>query len=280
MGLFEQKTAIVTGAASGIGKALGEALARRGAITVMADVQDKMLEEAVESITGAGYRAEAATLDVTDFEAVQRLIRDTVSRYGRLDYLFNNAGIAVGAEARDCSLDDWHNVLNVNLFGVVNGVHAAYPLMVQQGAGHIINTASIEGLIPFPGAGSYVASKYAVVGLSNVLRIEGADLGVKVSVVCPGYVKTPIFRTCKLIKIDREKMLKTLPERFGVTPEECALAILRGVKKNKAVIVVTGFAKVLWFVHRINTRLIPWKMRKDLRKSRKVLRIEDGCDLF
>ena len=197
------------------------------------------------------------------------------TRYGGLDYIFNNAGIGIGGEVRDCSIDDWRSVLNVNLFGVVNGVAAAYPLMVKQGYGHIINTASIEGLIPFPGTVSYVASKYGVVGLSNALRVEGADLGVKVSVVCPGYIKTPIFYTSKLIKIDREKMLKSLPERFGITPEECALVILRGVEGNKAIIVVTGFARVLWWLHRINPGLIISMMKRNIKKARKEMRIED-----
>ncbi len=275
MTIFTDKIAIITGAASGIGRALGVELSRRGAIAVMADVQTKMLEEVVESITQGGYKVKAVTLDVTDFEAVKALVSDTAAQYGRLDYIFNNAGIAVGGEVRDCSIDDWRNVLDVNLFGVINGVAAAYPLMVKQGFGHIINTASLEGLIPFPNTVSYVASKYGVVGLSNALRIEGADLGVNVSVVCPGYIKTAIFHTSKMIKIDREKVLESLPERFGITSEKCALVILRGVKRNKAIIVVTGFAKILWLLHRIHPGLTLWMMGRKLKQSREEMRIED-----
>jgi short-subunit dehydrogenase len=166
-------------------------------------------------------------------------------------------------------------VLNVNLFGVVHGVAAAYPLMVEQGHGHIINTASIAGLIPFPVQVSYVASKYGVVGLSNALRVEGADLGVNVSVVCPGLIRTPIFYNCKLIKIDREKMLKSLPERFIISPEECASVILRGVERNRAVIVVTGVAKVFGWLHRIKPGWILWMMGRRTRKFREQMRIED-----
>ena len=275
MTIFADKIAIITGAASGIGRALGEELARRGAISVMVDIQTKLLEEVVDSLTQAGYKAKAVTLDVTDFEAVKALIGDTTAQYGRLNYIFNNAGIAVGGEVRDCSIDDWRSVLDVNLFGVVNGVAAAYPLMVKQGFGHIINTASIEGLIPFPNTVSYVSSKHGVVGMSNALRIEGAELGVNVSVVCPGYIKTAIFHTCKLIKIDRKKMLESLPEPFGITPEKCALVILRGVKRNKAIIVVTGFAKTLWLLHRINPGLIFWWMRREVKKSRDEMRVDD-----
>ena len=275
MGIFQDKIAIVTGSASGIGRALGEELARRGAIVVMADVQTKQLEEVVDSITSSGHRVKAVMLDVADFDAVKALVDDTVKEYGRLDYIFNNAGIAIGGEVRDCSIDDWRKVIEVDLYGVVHGVHAAYPIMVEQGFGHIINTASIEGLVPFPGTISYVASKYGVVGLSNALRVEGADLGVKVSVVCPGYIKTAIFHTSKMIKIDRQKILESLPERLGITPEECASVILRGVERNKATIVVTGMAKVLWILQRICPGLILWMMRRNIKKGRKETRIED-----
>lgn len=275
MGKVKDSVAIVTGAASGIGRALGQELARRGALVIMADIQTELLEAAVRSIKQSGYKAEAVTLDVTDFQGVKVVVENTAARHGRLDYLFNNAGIGVGGEVRDVSIDDWRDVLDVNLFGVVHGVAAAYPLMVEQGHGHIINTASIEGLIPFPGTVSYVASKYAVVGLSHALRVEGADLGVNVSVVCPGYIKTAIFHTCKLVKIDREKMLKSLPERFGITPAECASVILRGVARNKATIMVTGLAKIFWWLHRINPGWILWMMRRKIKEAREEMRIED-----
>ncbi len=272
---FKDSVAIVTGGASGIGRALGQELARRGALVIMVDIQTELLEEAVLSITQAGHKAEGVDLDVTDFQAVKGLVENTAARHGRLDYIFNNAGIGVGGEVRDVSIDDWRDVLDVNLFGVVHGVAAAYPLMVEQGHGHIINTASIEGLIPFPGTVSYVTSKYGVVGLSNALRVEGADLGVNVSVVCPGYIKTAIFHTSKLIKIDREKMLKSLPHRFGITPEECASVILRGVERNKAIILVTGLAKILWWLHRIHPGWILWMMGRKIREAREEMRIED-----
>jgi short-subunit dehydrogenase len=98
---------------------------------------------------------------------------------------------------------------------------------------------------------------------------------VKVSVVCPGYIKTPIFETSKVIKINREKLLEALPDRLGITPEKCATLILRGVARNKAFIVVTGFAKTLWVLHRINPRILFWMMRRTLIRSRKEARIED-----
>ncbi len=269
MDIFQDKIAIVTGAASGIGRALSQELARRGAVVVMADVNAGMVEEAARSITAAGGRAHAAVLDVTDAAAVKRLVHDTAAAHGRLDYLFNNAGIGVGGEALDFELEDWRRVIEVNLFGAVHGVAAAYPLMVRQGHGHIVNTASLAGLTPAPGEISYTASKYGIVGLSTALRIEAAHHGVKVSVVCPGLIATPIFEHVKMIKVDRAQIIKLLGK--GFPPERCAQAVLRGVESNRAIIVVTGLAKTLYWMQRLSPGLaaLVWRQyMKEMRKAR------------
>ncbi len=271
MNPFRDKTAIVTGGASGIGRALGEELARRGARVILADINEGLLKETAESIAKAGGQVKSVTLDVRDAEAVRKLVDDTVADYGWLDYMFNNAGIGVLGEARDFAYEDWKNVIDINLYGVVNGVVAAYPVMVKQQAGHIINTASLAGLIPTAGLISYAASKHGVVGLSYSLRCEGADLGVKVSVVCPGFIRTPIYES-KTLKMDREKFLEMAPE--GMPPEQCARKVLKGVERNKAAIVITPMAKFFWPLYRLWPGLVLWLWQRNMVKLR-AIRVED-----
>ena len=268
MKIYDGKVIIITGAASGIGKALAQKLARFGAIVVMTDVNSGPMEETAGALTKEGLKTKAVTLDVSDRDGVSKLVEDTAAEHGRLDYLFNNAGIGVGGEARDFSYDDWKKVLDVNLYGTLNGTFAAYPIMVKRGSGHIINTASLAGLIPFPAEISYTTSKYAIVGMSHALRAEGAALGVNVTVVCPGKIETSIYRTSKFVGLDREKALAFLPK--GVTAEECADVILKGVARNKATIVVTFLAKLMWILHRISPGLINWVAKIYMKKVRSM----------
>jgi NAD(P)-dependent dehydrogenase (short-subunit alcohol dehydrogenase family) len=257
MSSFEGKIAIVTGGASGIGRAVCEALGARGAVVVVADVAPEAGAEVARGIVARGGRAESKPLDVRDAEAVQRLVDDTAAAHGRLDYMFNNAGIAIMGEETDVSLDDWRRVLDIDLHGVVHGVRAAYALMVRQGSGHIVNTASLAGLVPAPGEVSYAAAKFGVVGLSYSLRAEGARLGVKVSVVCPGFIDTPILQVSPIrFAVDRARLLAMTPKL--TSPEECARVILRGVEKNRATIPVTAHAKVLWGLHRLSPSITQW----------------------
>jgi NAD(P)-dependent dehydrogenase (short-subunit alcohol dehydrogenase family) len=265
--IFEGKVAIITGAGSGIGKGLAEELARRGSHVVISDINSERIEKVAGGIVQSDGKVTAATLDVSDYEATKRMIDDTVATHGRIDYIFNNAGIAVGGLAKDFLIDDWRRVIDVNLYGVVHGAAVAYPVMVKQGFGHIINTASIEGLAPLIAAASYVTSKYGVVGLSSALRVEGAEHGVNVSVVCPGYVKTAIFTDSKNISIDRQN-LEELQDWMGVSPEECAKQILHGVERNDAFIMVTFFAKFLWVLNRISPDLVIRIMKSEYRKAR------------
>jgi NAD(P)-dependent dehydrogenase (short-subunit alcohol dehydrogenase family) len=149
--VFHNATAIITGGASGIGRALAEELARRGCEVVLADLQIELAQEVAAEIQASGGKAEAMKVDVADFPAVEKLVQATVKRTGRLDYMFSNAGIAVAGSVGLYGIEDWNYVVDVNLRGVINGVQAAYKRMVAQGFGHIVNTASMAALMPGPG---------------------------------------------------------------------------------------------------------------------------------
>jgi NAD(P)-dependent dehydrogenase (short-subunit alcohol dehydrogenase family) len=191
---FQGAVAIVTGGASGIGRALGEELARRGAAeVVIADVQTALAEETAETVRRAGARATVVTTDVRDAEAVERLIEGAHRRAGRIDYVFNNAGTGVMGEAHLLEKRDWNLTIDINVGGLVNVIRSAYPRLIAQGYGHLVNTASVAGLIGSPFLSVYVGTKHFVVGVSKSMRVEAAPHGVRVSALCPGAVRTPLL---------------------------------------------------------------------------------------
>lgn len=264
---FTGKVAIVTGGASGIGRAVSEEMARRGAMLVVTDINADGADEVCAGIAVAGGKAKAACLDVTKAEDVQRLVEETAAEYGRLDYIFNNAGIAIAAEIRDMSLEDWRRIIDINLWGVIYGTMAAYPLMIGQGFGHIVNTASTAGLVGFPTLGAYCTTKHAVVGLSTSLRAEAAAFGVKVSVVCPGFIRTGIFEAATVLKMSRDEVLEKA-DAVSMGVEQAALKILRGVEKNKMIVNFPFHARFLWWLHRLNPSATAPIMAKAIKDSR------------
>ncbi len=275
--VFDGKVSLVTGAASGIGKALSEALAEQGATVVATDIDAEGLEQAMAPLKEQGKPVTTARLDVSDYDEFKAVVEDTTGTHGRLDYIFNNAGLGVIAEVRDTEIEDWQKVLSVNLHGVVHGSLLAYKQMVKQGSGHIVNIASVEGLIAFPLTVSYVTTKFGVVGLSQGLWIEGKDLGVDVSVVCPGWINTRIVSSGKFIKMDRKRVLEAMKLwiRFGISPEECARVILHGVAKKKPIITVTGLARVMWWIGRLSPTFMLNTARRDFNKWRYEARLDD-----
>jgi NAD(P)-dependent dehydrogenase (short-subunit alcohol dehydrogenase family) len=273
---FKDKIILITGAGSGIGRAVAERLAREKGVVIATDRDGESARAVAENILGAGGKAEAATLDVVDADAVQRQVDETVRKYGRLDYIFNNAGIGIFAEAHDHTLEDWNRTLGVNLRGVINGVQAAYPVMRRQGFGHIVNTASLAGLIPATTEIAYTTSKFAVVGLTTTLRIEAEAYGVKASVVCPGFVDTPILfehgvnkYADKMDVHSREEMKQLLGVK-AMKVEEAAAVICKGVAKNKAVILVTLHAKVLYTLQRLFPSLFSLLTKSVLNRTREL----------
>ena len=230
---FHGKGCVVTGAASGIGFALTKALLHAGAVVFMADRDAKTLTAAVGQFSAYAGRVHSMLVDVTNQEQVQHMIEEAAARHGRLDVLFNNAGIGSLIGIDEATLDHWRRIIDINLWGVIYGIHAALPIMRRQGGGHIVNTASFAGLAPFAFEALYCTTKYAVVGLSESLRFELGDDGIHVSVVCPGPVATPMFGTEK-------------PPEIAISAEEAAQITLEGVANQQGIIALPEKIQQMW----------------------------------
>ena len=256
---FSGKTALVTGAASGIGRSLALELCKRGAIVYACDLNEQGLQ-AVKSQAVNSDKIISQKLDVTDRKSFDQCILKIIGKYHSLDYIFNNAGIVVGGDFNEMTDEQWHKIVDINLWGVIHGTRAAYKVMRQQQSGHIINVASSAGVMPVPLSTAYAATKHAVVGLSTSLREEASSYGVNVSVVIPGIVKTGIFESALNIDdYDYQKNIEAVPIK-AISPDRAAQVILDGVRLNKREIIFPLINKILVRCYRwmpgITTRLV------------------------
>ncbi len=226
---LEGKVALVTGGASGIGRATALTFAREGAKLIIADMNEDGGQQTVHMITEKGGDATFVQVDVTSATEVEAMISKTVETYGRLDCAHNNAGISSGGQrafTADYPEDRWHQVLAINLTGVWLCMKYEIPQMLQQGGGAIVNTASVAGLVGLPYASAYVASKHGVVGLTKTAALEYAKSGIRVNCVCPGYIETPMTEQGRN---DPERMAQMIASepigRIG-NPEEIAESVV------------------------------------------------------
>ncbi|GAA3809185.1 SDR family oxidoreductase [Nocardioides panacisoli] len=255
-GRFLRKTAIVTGAGSGIGAALTRALVAAGAHVVCTDIDLTAAKATAGAAKGYGH-ADAVRLDVTDGDAVQALVDSVVADHGRLDLMFNNAGICLLGDTEDLSLQQWNAIIDVNIRGVVHGVHAAYPQMLRQGGGHLVNTASMGGLMAGGLLTSYVMTKHAVVGLSLALRTEAASRNVGVTVVCPAAVETPMLDKGEIGPVrGRDYYLKGQGIKHPVDPDVLAGKVLAAVTANRPLVVEPVQARIAWRIGRLSPAFV------------------------
>lgn len=277
MDIFRDKVCLITGAASGIGRGLSEALARSGALVIVSDLDGEGAQrvaagiDGIAGLDGIRHQVTARRLDVADGAAVEALVREAVASHGRLDYMFNNAGFAVHGETLDSTVEQWRRIVDVNLMGVVYGSLAAYRVMAEQGSGHIVNTASLAGLIGSVAFSSYAMTKAAVVMLSRMLRFEGAGRGVRFTAVCPGFIKTGIYENATYNRLDRKEAFSQIPFRL-VELDAAVQTILRGVARNRELIVFPAYARVLWWLARFAPGLLAPVHLKTIRDLRKIQR--------
>lgn len=194
--LARGNVAVITGGASGIGLAVAEQLIARGMRVVLADIDEPKLRDAEARLTEAGADVTGVVCDTASASSVGELAEATLARFGGCHMLFNNAGIAGVGDAWEGPLELWDRVIGINLYGVIHGIRAFLPIMTEQGSGHIVNTASMAGLILLPGAAPYNATKHGVVAISETLfhELGSSESPVGVSVLCPGFVKTDLMQ--------------------------------------------------------------------------------------
>ncbi len=269
--IWNNSVAIITGGGSGIGRSLGILMAQRGATVVVTDINQ---ESAANTAAECGEKASFIQLDVRDADAVKKTIGDTFAKYGHLDFIFNNAGIGVAGESHEIGTALWDRIIDINLKGVLNGVLAAYPIMIRQRSGYIINTASLAGLGPAPLMAPYAMTKHAVVGLSTSLRIEAEKYGVKVILLCPAAIETPILYSSNPIDLpevpwspDTKRFLTNLAgPPYAV--EKLAEEALAAIERNKAIIVIPGRARFSWRLGRLFPALVEKIIHKAVRTER------------
>ena len=249
------RTALVTGAASGIGRASALAFGARGADLVLCDVDEAGLAGTAESLEALGRRVLARRVDVSSASAMGAFADEVHTALGAVDILMNNAGVGLGAGFLDTTLEDWDWILGINLRGVVLGCHHFVPPMVARGGGHVVNVASMAGYTPSELLCAYATTKAAVIGFSESLRIELSPHGIGVTAICPGIIDTPITRSSRLrgaaaAEGVREQMAETYRRR-GYSADRVARGVLRAVQRNRAVAPVSPEAWILYYLKRL-----------------------------
>ena len=253
---FDGKTALVTGAASGIGRETALAFARAGADLVVCDLNEGGLEETATAIRGLGRRVLARRVDVASRDDMAAFAAAVHAEMPAVDILMNNAGVGLGARFLETSLEDWAWILSINLWGVVHGCHFFLPPMVKRGrGGHVVNVSSAAGYVASEQLSAYSTTKFAVFGLSEALRDELRPHGIGVTTICPGVINTPITRNARMRGVaatpEARAAVVSAYERRNYGPERVAAGVLRAVARNQAVAPISPEAWTMYVLKRI-----------------------------
>jgi butyryl-CoA dehydrogenase len=256
---FNGRVAAITGAGSGIGRALANNLARRGTDLALADINEPGLAETVGQCEGHGVKVTSQRLDVADRAAVYSWADRVVEDHGKVNLIFNNAGVALGATIEAMSYEDFEWLMNINFWGVVHGTKAFLPHLKASGEGHIINVSSVFGLISVPSQSAYNAAKFAVRGFTDTLRME-LDIeksNVSCTTIHPGGIKTNIARDARMdpsvteLTGDPEKARKNFERMFITSPDKAARQILTAVERDRRRALIGPDAKVIDLISRL-----------------------------
>ena len=255
---FKDKVVVITGAASGIGKATAKAFAQKGSDLVIADNNAQRLEETAGEIKATGARVLAQQVDVSDRNQVESFAKFVISERGHVDILVNNAGVGVGGPLLDTNIEDFEWIFSINYWGVLYGLKYFLPHMVARKYGHVVNTASGAGLCSIPAMSAYCSTKFAVVGLSETLRSEVRRFGIGVSTICPGVINTNIITQSRMHLQEGSRAthsrLIDFYRRFGWPPERVAKAIMSAVRHNRSIVPVGPEAWAQWLTKRMSQK--------------------------
>ncbi len=274
---FQNKVAVITGAGSGIGRALARDLAAAGARLALSDVNQVGLQETADSLGLGSDRLITEAFDVADRDAFYAFAERVTGHFGAAHLVFNNAGVALGATVEDMSYEDFEWLMGINFWGVVHGTKAFLPHLKAAGDGHIVNVSSVFGLIGVPTQSAYNASKFAVRGVTEALRQELEMEGGRVSCtsVHPGGIKTNIARNArmgagveKITAADADKARRDFEKMFRTTPEEASQTILKGVKGNKRRVLIGSDARAIDSMQ----RLMPTAYQRIMVAGQKMMR--------
>ncbi|MED5388593.1 MAG: SDR family NAD(P)-dependent oxidoreductase [Pseudomonadota bacterium] len=273
---FKDKVAVITGAGSGIGRALALELGAAGAKLALSDINEAGLKETADQLGLAEDRLMTRKLDVADRQAFYDFADDVVNHFGYANMIFNNAGVALGATVEDMNYDDFEWLMNINFWGVVYGTKAFLPYLKQAGEGHIINISSIFGLVGIPTQSAYNAAKFAVRGFTESLRIEleMENSPVSCTSVHPGGIKTNIAKAARFDSSveritggDKEQSIQDFEKLFRTTPAEAASTILKGVRGNKRRVLIGSDAVAVDTMQ----RLLPTSYQKLIAMGQKYM---------
>lgn len=256
---FQGKVAAITGAGSGIGRALALQLAQEGAHLALSDIVLENVEQTAQQARAAGANVTVRKLDVADREDVHRWADEVATHFGKVNLVFNNAGVALNATVENITYDEFEWLMNINFWGVVAGTKAFLPHLIASGDGHVINISSIFGMICVPSLAAYNTSKFAVRAFTETLReeLDMLNNGVSASCVHPGGINTNISRDARTGSVnsdimgDPEANKKNFQKFLRTPPEEAARVILRGVRKNERRILIGNDARTLDALQRV-----------------------------
>ncbi len=253
------KKALVTGGASGIGFAIAAKLASKGAEPILVDLNQSSLDRALAELRAEGYRAQGFKADVTSITELREVKEELEGEGLSPDILVNCAGITLIAHVTSTDHEEWRRIIDVNLMGTVNTVETFLPAMVERGSGHIVNIGSIDGIIPVPGQSAYCASKFAVTGLSEVLYYDLKGEGVGVSLVCPGYVNTPMAQKSTIkdlpLHFPGADLVQRFLKLFSGSPRKVAGRVVDGIVKGRFLVIPGLPSRAIYHYRRLFPRL-------------------------